>query len=102
MSAIFCRPPQELWISVVIQACRDAMIPSSVRTGDRALARDAAIEWFEEKRYRDDFETVCRNAGLDPIRVSRAYWDGTLDTFFGQGRVCLPADRSGPRTQRSM
>lgn len=69
-------PHEDLWFAVLVQAVKDLRIHPGIRTGELALARRQAIEWFETAG--EDFRTVCRNAGEDPARVKRLYDSGEL------------------------
>lgn len=74
--------PRDLWMSVLIQACKDLMIDRRTRTGELKLARTTAIQWFTEAD--GDFDAVCEYAGLDPVVVKAAYDAGTIHALMAR------------------
>lgn len=59
-------PEERLWRAVLLQAFQDAVLPpTSVSRAERSAAR----HWLTSNR--EDFETVCLFAGVDPSVASR-------------------------------
>jgi len=79
-------PHEGLWISVIMQALRDACTRSN--TSEHKAAREEAKHWFRKGGL--DFIEVCLNAGYDPDYIQAL----GLKTIASGKRFILPPGES--------
>lgn len=72
-----------LFVAVILQACKDTTISSSLRKGHAPVHRDEARKWFADGG--EDFRETCHAAGVDPDALRSAYLRGDIAKAFGAG-----------------
>lgn len=71
-----------LYVSVILRACKDIMIPDDLKKSDRTVARDEAHDWF--RLAGPDFRFICGAAGVDPDALHAAYMNGSIARAMAQ------------------